>query len=69
MSKMKNFMLGLLICCFSIFMIVPYAMADTPNVSTNSTHSSYSSDFGIKSFVYEVAYNSIQSVIFATFLI
>jgi len=63
MGKMKNLILGLLIFCFCMFTIVPTSMAGTPNVSTNFTHSSISSDYGIKSFVYEVGYNSIQRVV------
>ncbi len=40
MRYKKNLVLGLLICCFCMFTIVPNALADTPVASTNYTHSS-----------------------------
>lgn len=54
--------LGLVICFFCIIMVVSKAVAGTPNVGYNHVHSSFSSDYGIKSFNYSVGYNSIQSV-------
>lgn len=54
--------LSLIVCCFLIFTNVSTALAANPAVSTNFIHTSYSSDYGARSFVYEVGYNGIHNI-------